>query len=454
MGKAPATLSNPLLFQSKLLCFSLIYLFSSLFLALHSTLPATKCIFGFRSSPLHPVQGPLYSYPPSYGEHKHAVPTTRSSCNSPVYFSDYGSVFEEIKQLCANSTAFGAQSALRYMQGSAESFGGNLSFQKRESYFDHREDGTEIPCGFLRRFPISDSDRISMEKCDGVVVASAIFNDHDKVRQPRGLGSKTLDYVCFFMFVDDATLKTLHFHNMVSTTSEEVLKIGAWRIVNVSAEYLYKNAAMNGVIPKYLIHRLFPNSKYSIWVDAKLQLVVDPLLLIHSLVVKEKVDMAISRHPYFVHTMEEAVATARWKKWWDVNALKIQMETYCENGLQPWNSNKPYPTDVPDSALILRKHSLATNLFSCLLFNELEAFNPRDQLAFAYVRDKMSPKLNLNMFEVEVFEQVAIEYRHNLKGSGSSLGPKAKMASSNLLANGTGGGCEGYLLKMWGESHD
>ncbi|XP_012842199.1 PREDICTED: uncharacterized protein LOC105962443 [Erythranthe guttata] len=154
--------------------------------------------------------------------------------------------------------------------------------------------------------------------------------------------------------------------------------------------------------------------------------------------------------------MEEAMATARWKKWWDVNGLKIQMETYCENGLQPWNSNKPYPTDVPDSALILRKHSLATNLFCCLMFNELEAFNPRDQLAFAYVRDKMKPKPKLNMFEVEVFEQVAVEYRHNLKLGGAGLGPKLKRAAatSGLFVNGTCGKCEGYLLSMWGESHD
>ena len=103
---------------------------------------------------------------------------------------------------------------------------------------------------------------------------------------------------------------------------------------------------MNGVIPKYLVHRLslFPNTKYSIWVDAKLQLVVDPLLLIHSLVVVEDADMAISRHPYHVHTMEETMATTRWKKWWDVDGLKIQMETYCENGLEPWSPDKPYPS--------------------------------------------------------------------------------------------------------------
>ncbi|XP_028060683.1 uncharacterized protein LOC114264276 [Camellia sinensis] len=157
--------------------------------------------------------------------------------------------------------------------------------------------------------------------------------------------------------------------------------------------------------------------------------------------------------------MEEAMATARWKKWRDVDLLKKQMETYCENGLEPWTPDKlPYPSDVPDSALILRKHSAASNHFSCLLFNELDAFNPRDQLGFAYVRDHMKPKLKMNMFDVEVFEQVAVEYRHNLKpGDGSissAAGSKTKRASSGLLANGSCSSCDKYLLTMWGESHD
>jgi hypothetical protein len=192
-----------------------------------------------------------------------------------------------------------------------------------------------------------------------VVVVSAIFNDHDKIRQPRGLGSKTLDNVCFFMFVDDITLKGLDYHKIISRKSGEY-KIGAWRIVRVSSKDLYGNPAMNGVIPKYLVHRLFPNSKFSIWIDAKLQLMVDPLLLIHTLVVSEKADIAISKHPYYVHTMEEAMATARWKKWWDVDSLKTQMETYCENGLQPWSSKKlPYSSGITIRAI----------LFSKLLYN-------------------------------------------------------------------------------------
>ncbi|KAL7211446.1 hypothetical protein ACSBR2_014334 [Camellia fascicularis] len=457
MGKANS--SGPLLFQSKLLCFSLLYLFSTLFLALYSSLSSTtKCLF--RSSPFEPIHVPLFSYPPSYGEHKYAIPTLRSSCSSPVFFSDYWMVLKEIDGFCRNSSALGSRH-LRYMKGRAESFGGNFSTQKRFSYFDYSDVGVEVPCGFFKEFPISSFDKIAMEKCDGVVVVSAIFNDHDKIRQPKGLGSKTLDHVCFFMFVDKVTIKGLNYHNLISRKSKE-LKTGVWRIVEVSSDKLYENAAMNGVIPKHLVHRLFPNSLYSIWIDAKLQLVVDPLLLIHSLLVKENADMAISRHPYYVHTMEEAMATARWKKWRDVDLLKKQMETYCEHGLEPWTPDKlPYPSDVPDSALILRKHSAASNHFSCLLFNELDAFNPRDQLGFAYVRDHMKPKLKMNMFDVEVFEQVAVEYRHNLKPGGggggsisSAAGSKTKRASSGLLANGSCSSCDKYLLTMWGESHD
>ncbi|KAM4101197.1 hypothetical protein ACB094_05G125600 [Castanea mollissima] len=459
MGKV--TTSTPLLFKSKLLCFSLFYLFTALFLALYTSLSQSKCLF--RSSPFDPLQTPLFSYPSSYGEHKYALPTHRSTCSSPVFFTDYWTVLKEIRDLCRNSSL--ASPVLSYMQGQADSFGGNFSTQKRISYFDHENSSLEVPCGFLKKFPISNYDQVEMESCNGVVVVSAIFNDHDKIRQPKGLGSKTLDNVCFFMFIDDVTLNGLEYHKVISKESPQH-KVGVWRIVRVLSKDIYENPAMNGVIPKYLVHRLFPNTKFSIWIDAKLQLIIDPLLLIHTLIVSENADMAISKHPFYVHTMDEAMATARWKKWWDVDALKTQMETYCDNGLRPWSRKKlPYTSDVPDSAMILRKHELSSNLFSCLMFNELEAFNPRDQLAFAYVRDHMKPKLKLNMFEVEVFEQVVMEYRHNLKhigetggreeGSKRSKTKRTKRAGSDLLyVNGSCcSKCQKYLLEMWGESH-
>ncbi|KAE8720017.1 hypothetical protein F3Y22_tig00109923pilonHSYRG00121 [Hibiscus syriacus] len=430
MGNATGTTKTPPFCQSKLLCLSLLYLFTTLFLAFYNNVSPNNCLF--RSSPFDPIQSPLFRYPPSYGEHKYAITTHRNSCSSPVSFSG---------------------------TGKRDTFGGNFSFKERISYFNDTDNDINVPCGFLKEFPVGDSDRIAMESCSGVVVASAIFNDHDKIRQPIGLGTKTLEITCFFMFIDDITLQGLYYHKLIPQNSPDY-KVGVWRIVKVFSEKLYENPAMNGVIPKYLVHRLFPNSKFSIWIDAKLQLTADPLLLIHSLVVSKEADMAISKHPYYVHTMEEAMTTARWRKWSDIDGLTRQMETYCQNGLQPWTPHKhPYTTDVPDSALILRKHGVTSNLFSCLLFNELEAFNPRDQLGFAFVRDKMNPKLKLNMFEVEVFEKIVVEYRHNLKkiggiiaGSGG-VGQKRTKRASHGHFSFNESRCQNYLLTMWGESH-
>lgn len=87
---------------------------------------------------------------------------------------------------------------------------------------------------------------------------------------------------------------------------------------------------------------------------------------------------------------------------------KVREQSSCEisNGqllcqwlatLKLWKAS--YSSDVADTALILRKHTLPIKLFSCMLFNELEIFDPRDQLPFAYVGDMMTPKVRIHMLE-------------------------------------------------------
>ena len=54
-----------------------------------------------------------------------------------------------------------------------------------------------------------------------------------------------------------------------------------------------------------------------------------------------------------------------------------------------------------------------SNLFSCLWFNEVERFTPRDQLSFAYTYQKLKRKnpgkpFYLNMFKVNN----SMEYYH------------------------------------------
>lgn len=69
--------------------------------------------------------------------------------------ADYWMVWTEIQEFSRNSTTLGSR-VIRYLKDSADSFGGNFSTKKRFSYYDH-EDDDEIPCGFLTRFPVSDS---------------------------------------------------------------------------------------------------------------------------------------------------------------------------------------------------------------------------------------------------------------------------------------------------------
>jgi hypothetical protein len=189
-----------------------------------------------------------------------------------------------------------------------------------------------------------------MDSCRGVVVASAILIDHDKIRQPKGLGSQTLKTACFFMFIDDRTHRVLAGHGILKDDGHGApasTVVGAWRVVRLQKQLPYESPAMNGVVAKHLLHRLFPNARFSVWVDGKMQLTVDPLLLVHSLLVGKGADMAVSKHPFNLHTMEEAIATARWHKWGDVDAIRAQMETYCSNGLQPWSPSKlPYPSGM------------------------------------------------------------------------------------------------------------
>jgi hypothetical protein len=119
----------------------------------------------------------------------------------------------------------------------------------------------------------------------------------------------------------------------------------------------YEDPAMNGVVAKHLLHRLFPGARFSVWVDGKVQLTVDPVLLVHALLVRERADVAVSRHPFNRHTMEEAIATARWRKCRDVDAVRAQMETYCANGLRPWSPSKlPYPSGKKRYAGIFLLH--------------------------------------------------------------------------------------------------
>ncbi|CAA6673180.1 unnamed protein product [Spirodela intermedia] len=369
---------------------------------------------------------PLFSYPTAYGEHKHALPSSSSSpsCDSPVLFQEPSYPSPAVR--------------VRYMSGTRTSFAGNFTTQERKSYFTlgnsggGDDDGTappEVPCGFFGNSPfVCQVDKAAMESCKGGGGASAIFSDHDKLRQPMAWGSRPWR----------PSASSSSSTTPPSAPSPPTISSALWNQLRRNMKPQTESPTRSASPPPSSLsqRQVQPLGGRQ---DAANSGPPPPDSLPPR---RRRRDMAVSRHPLSVHTMEEAVATARWRKWPDVDGLRAQMEAYCENGFSHGRRpSSPTPTDVPDTAIILRRHGRRSDLFSCLLFNELE--------------DLMRPQVRIHMFPAAVLEQIAVEYRHNLKPAGGGAtaavehgGLKPRRPSSRGLR---GSSCKGYLLKMWGE---
>ncbi|CAL5095858.1 unnamed protein product [Urochloa decumbens] len=275
-------------------------------------------------------------------------------------------------------------------------FGGYPSLEERDKSYDIKDLMT-VHCGFVRGkipglntgFDIDEADRSEMQQCQRTVVASAIFGNYDILQQPENISDFSKDTVCFFMFLDEETEAALK----NSTTIDHTKRIGLWRVV-VVRNLPYSDARRNGKVPKLLLHRLFPNVRYSIWIDGKLKLVRDPYQVLERFLWRKNVSFAISRHYRRFDVFEEAEANKAGGKY-DNTSIDYQIEFYKREGLTHYSSTKlPITSDVPEGCVIIREHIPITNLFTCLWFNEVDRFTSRDQLSFSTVRDKIRLRVN------------------------------------------------------------
>ncbi|KAM6584735.1 hypothetical protein CsatB_011737 [Cannabis sativa] len=282
-------------------------------------------------------------------------------------------------------------------------FGGYPTLKQREDSFDIKESMT-VHCGFVKGskpgyqtgFDIDEADLKELEQFHEVIVASAIFGNYDIVQQPKNVSDLARKNVPFYMFIDEETETFLK----NSSVLESGNRIGLWRIIVVH-NMPYNDSRRNGKIPKLLLHRIFPNVRYSIWIDGKLELVVDPYQILERFLWRENATFAISRHYRRYDVFEEAEANKAAGKYTNASIDK-QIEFYRKEGLKPYSKAKlPITSDVPEGCAIIREHIPITNLFTCLWFNEVDRFTSRDQLSFSMVRDKIMAKADwsINMFE-------------------------------------------------------
>ena len=190
--------------------------------------------------------------------------------------------------------------------------------------------------------------------------------------------------------------------------------------------------------------------RFSIWLDSKLRLQNDPILILEYFLWRGGHEYAISNH-YDRHCVWEEVQQNKRLNKYNHTVIDEQFAFYKADGLTRFNASDPkrllsssmflnpkltnftfclYQSfgqfrsphcmyiqhvfsvetfaDVPEGSFIIREHSPMSNLFSCLWFNEVDRFTSRDQLSFAYtymklVRSNPGKQFHLNMFKVSFY---------------------------------------------------
>ena len=281
---------------------------------------------------------------------------------------------------------------------SNNSFNGNQTLLERHKSFQVKHDMT-VHCGFMNQpeigFRISADDKVAMGSCPLVAVATAVFGGYDVLKSPN-LSSIATE-ACWFAFTDSATAEG--WEKLDTSSSSSPRMFGIWRVVVVQ-ELPYSDPAVNANLVKLLMHRIFPGSRHSVYMDGKAQLIVDPVVLVEAMLLQHSRPYAISAHPQRRDAIDE-VAPTKARRPQYAKLIDQQVQFYQQEGY-PLAFDKSTTqmghllgtaTDVPDSVIIVREHNPLSNLFSCLWFNEIIRFQYREQISFGYVRKRMTLRL-------------------------------------------------------------
>ncbi|KAK8647891.1 hypothetical protein V6N13_121615 [Hibiscus sabdariffa] len=188
-------------------------------------------------------------------------------------------------------------------------------------------------------FDFDESDLTELQQFHDIIVASAIFGNYDVIQQPRNISEEAKKNIPFYMFIDEETEAYLRNKSILDSGK----RVGLWRIVVVH-NVPYSDARRNGKVPKLLLHRIFPNVRYSIWIDGKLQLVVDPYQILEKFLWRQNANFAISRHYRRFDVFVEAEANKAAGKY---DNSSIDEQAYHRDLLETFAAVTRHPPALP-----------------------------------------------------------------------------------------------------------
>ncbi|KAJ6877928.1 hypothetical protein NC651_030617 [Populus alba x Populus x berolinensis] len=244
--------------------------------------------------------------------------------------------------------------------------------EREESFLAHDQ---KINCGFVKGsegssstgFDLAEDDASYISRCH-IAVISCIFGNSDRLRSPADKMVTRLSRknVCFVMFMDEVTFQTLTSEGHIPDRAGFV---GLWKIVVVK-NLPYNDMRRVGKVPKLLPHRLFPSARYSIWLDSKLRLQVDPLLVLEYFLWRKGHEYAISNH-YDRHCVWEEVVRNKKLNKYNHTVIDQQFAFYQADGLKRFNvsdPNKLLPSSNILCLIVLRWNNSLLIFICCFYF--------------------------------------------------------------------------------------
>lgn len=234
-----------------------------------------------------------------------------------------------------------------------------------------------------------------------LVVATASFGAQDTLHQPLNIEPRR--GVCYVAFVDAETRKKYDIGSCEHS----------WNVLELP-KLVWGDPRMKTRIVRALLPFYFPYATFSVWVDSKLQLKEDPVVLVHQHLQEKEAWLAVSENHVRSNIFDEGGKLEKMfrsslsiNKTYDdfrVQELRRCLDDYRKCGFSG--------VGLPDAGLFLRAHTTGALEFSLRWTQEILKYPfGRDQISFPFVVWKYSEG-GVNLFNKCLYVQAVREIGH------------------------------------------
>lgn len=193
-----------------------------------------------------------------------------------------------------------------------------------------------------------------------LVVYTCVFGDTDPLTEPRKPGRTR--FVCF---------------------TDQPVRSRVWEIVRLPAQAAPKRACRAYKQPSHLI---FPDAEATLWVDAQIQLLADPLDLLR----RFPGEFTGFCHHKRQRITDEAEAIIRAGKG-KADAIHAQLAAYKSDG---WDTDANPQQAITNGGFMLRRHTERVRLFNDMWHHEVQTRTLRDQMSLDYCAAKAGLRID------------------------------------------------------------